>query len=251
MKQNTSWSRVSSWYDRSVGEKGNYYHQEVILPNIIRLLNLKPTDRLLDLGCGQGVLARTIPKIREYLGIDLSAELIESARKMDTNLTHKYAVADVSRELPIRFGDFSKITTILALQNIKNQFGVIRNVAKYMASGGQFIMVLNHPAFRIPKHADWEVDKDRLVQYRKIDAYMTPIQIPIDSSPFDRENNQQTWSFHYPISAYSEMLMDNGLMIHKIEEWVSPKKSEGGMAKVEDRARKEFPLFMCVVAGKR
>jgi hypothetical protein len=46
------------------------------------------------------------------------------------------------------------------------------------------------------------------------------------------------------------MIADNGFLIERIEEWVSPKKSEGVMAKVEDRARAEFPLFMAMVAKK-
>ena len=79
---------------------------------------------------------------------------------------------------------------------------------------------------------------------------MSHLEIEIDSSPFAEKNNLKTWSFHYPISAYSEMLFDNGFTIEKIEEWVSDKKSEGGMAAVEDRARKEFPLFMAIVAKK-
>ena len=213
-------------------------------------MTLTTEDRLLDLGCGQGVLARAIPRVKEYLGVDLAVELIEEARRMDKDSSHRYAVADVSRELPIRVGDFSKLAIILALQNIKNQFAVIRNVAKYLAKNGEAVIVLNHTAFRIPKHADWWVDRQKMIQYRQMDCYMTPQQIPIDSSPFDHRNNQKTWSYHYPLSAYSEMLMDNGLVIRKIEEWVSPKKSEGGMAAIEDKARKEFPLFMTIVAKK-
>jgi hypothetical protein len=47
------------------------------------------------------------------------------------------------------------------------------------------------------------------------------------------------------------MLHDNGFVIEKIEEWVSDKKSEGGMAAVEDKARAEFPLFMTIVACRK
>jgi ubiquinone/menaquinone biosynthesis C-methylase UbiE len=251
MKRNTSWSKVSGWYNKSVGEKGNFYHQEVILENVLRLLKLESGDRVLDLGCGQGVLARVLPPIKEYLGIDIAMELIEEARKMTKSSNHRFAVADVSgKSLPIKYPGFNKVAIILALQNIKNQFAVIRNVEKYMSKDGRVVIVLNHPAFRIPKHADWEVDKEKNIQYRKVDKYMSHLEIPIDSSPFDHKNNQRTWSYHYPLSAYSEMLFDNGLAIEKIEEWVSPKKSEGGMAAVEDAARKEFPLFMTIVAKR-
>jgi hypothetical protein len=40
------------------------------------------------------------------------------------------------------------------------------------------------------------------------------------------------------------------LVIEKIEEWVSDKKSEGGKAAMEDKARAEFPLFMAIAAKK-
>jgi ubiquinone/menaquinone biosynthesis C-methylase UbiE len=243
MQKNTSWDNVSQWYNNIVGEKGHFYHETVILPNVLRLL--------LDLGCGQGILARAIPKDVAYLGLDLSPTLIEEARKLDTNPIHKYGVADISKELPIQFSGFSHATLILSLQNVKHPFNVFKYVAVHLNRGGKLVMVINHPSFRIPKHADWEIDKIKGVQYRKMDNYMSHLEIPIDSSPFDKMGNKQTWSFHYNQSAYSEMLLDNGFMIEKIEEWISPKKSEGGMAKIEDKARMEFPMFMTIVAYKK
>jgi hypothetical protein len=46
------------------------------------------------------------------------------------------------------------------------------------------------------------------------------------------------------------MLTDNGLIIETIEEWVSNKKSTGAKALMEDKARKEIPLFLTLVAKK-
>ncbi len=249
MNKNTSWEKVGEWYKKTVGEKGSYYHQNVILPNIIRLLNLNKNSKLLDLGCGQGVLARTIPPETEYLGIDLSTSLIEEARKLDHNPKHAYAVADISKELPIRSSGFTEAAIILALQNIKHPFGVFKNLSKHLVKNGRAVIVLNHPSFRIPKHSDWLLKNNQ--QYRIMDNYMSKLEIPIDSSPFDKKDNQTTWSFHYPLSVYSEMLADNGMAIERIEEWVSDKKSTGGMAKIEDRARKEFPMFMTIVAFRK
>jgi len=249
MQKNTSWDNVSQWYNGIVGEKGHYYHENVILPNVLRLLKLNPSAKLLDLGCGQGILARAIDQNVNYLGIDLAVNLIEEARRLDTNKNHSYAVADVSGNLPIKFSGFSHATIVLALQNIKHPFKVIKNCAMHLNKGGKLVIVLNHPAFRIPKHADWKVIDN--VQFRIEDNYMSHLEIPIDSSPFDNKNNMKTWSYHYPLSAYSEMLLDNGFVIEKIEEWISPKKSEGSMAKIEDKARMEFPLFLTIVAYKK
>lgn len=249
MLKNTSWEKVGKWYGGVVGVKGHYYHRTVILPNVLRLLNLKADSRVLDLGCGQGVLAREVGAV-EYLGLDLAANLIEEARSLDRNPNHKYGVADITRELPIRNSGFSHGVIILALQNVDKPFNVIRNAAKHLSQTGRLVIVINHPAFRIPKNSDWTVNRVKKIQSRVVDKYLSPLRIPIDSSPFDNKNNQRTWSYHYPLSAYSEMLFDNGFVIEKIEEWVSPKKSEGGMAKIEDDARREFPLFMAITARK-
>jgi ubiquinone/menaquinone biosynthesis C-methylase UbiE len=249
MQKNTSWEKVGNWYNETVGENGSYYHQHIILPNLIRLLELKKNSKLLDLACGQGVLARAIYDDVEYLGLDLAPNLIEEARKLDKNPKHSYGVADISKDLPIRNSGFSHTAIVLALQNIKHPFNVIKNAGKHLQINGRLVIVINHPSFRIPKHADWEVKNGK--QYRITDNYMSHLEIPIDSSPFDKNNNLQTWSFHYPLSAYSEMLHDNGFVIEKIEEWVSDKKSEGGMAAVEDKARAEFPLFMTIVACRK
>lgn len=248
--QNTSWEKVSDWYSNSVGTQGHYYHQKIILPNLLRLMNLSANSKLLDLGCGQGILARMIPTTVEYLGIDLSPSLIEKAREFDNNKKHSYGVSDITKDLPIRSSGFSHVAIVLALQNVKHPFRVMANAAKHLSKEGKLFIVLNHPSFRIPKHSDWQVNREKTIQSRVVDSYMSKLEIPIESSPHDKKNNQTTWSYHFPLSVYSEMLHDAGFAIEVIEEWVSDKKSEGGMAKVEDKARAEFPLFMAILARR-
>jgi ubiquinone/menaquinone biosynthesis C-methylase UbiE len=247
--KDTSWQKVGKWYSNLVGDSGHYYHQHVILPNLFRLMNLGVNSSVLDLACGQGILGRCMPEGTKYMGLDAARNLIEEAVKLDKNLKHKYFVTDVSREIKLN-SIFSHATIVLALQNIKHAFRVIRNANNLLEKNGKLFIVLNHPAFRVPQHSDWGVDKEKGTQYRKIDAYMSPLEIPIESSPYDKKNNQLTYSYHYPLSAYCEMLSDNGFVIEKIEEWVSDKKSEGGMAKIEDKARIEIPLFVAIVGRK-
>ena len=246
---NSSWQKVSKWYNKAVGDEGHYYHQHIIMPNLKRLLKLKEKESLLDLACGQGVLERNLDKNIEYMGIDLAGNLIREANEKKINLNHKFLVADASKDLPINKIDFDAGAIVLALQNIKKPFGVIRNFARHLKKGGQLVIVLNHPMFRIPRHSSWGEDLDNKIQYRRIDDYMTPQEIPIVAHPGKKES-ENTWSFHYPLSAYSEMLFDNGFFIEKIEEWTSDKKSTGSRAKMEDKARNEFPLFMAIIARK-
>ena len=77
----TSWQGVSKWYNKIVGEEGHYYHQHVVIPGVIRLLQIKNGDSLVDLACGNGVLRRNIKNNIEYLGVDISRNLIDEAKR--------------------------------------------------------------------------------------------------------------------------------------------------------------------------
>jgi ubiquinone/menaquinone biosynthesis C-methylase UbiE len=251
MKNNeTSWQNVSDWYEKVVGREGHYYHQQVILPGSLLLLDLKKDSSLLDLACGQGVLARHIPQEMYYAGLDSSPALINQAKRLDKNKRHINSVADVSRKLPIDKDDFTHASVILALQNIKNPAGVIENAHRHLKKGGEFLLVINHPYFRIPRQSRWDVDRQNKVQYRRIDRYMTHLAIPITTHPGHGEKSEITWSYHVPLSEYAQILAKNGFVIEKLDEWISDKHSVGDTAKMENRARQEFPLFMALLARK-
>lgn len=115
----TSWEKSGKWYKNIVGDEGHYYHQHVILPNLLRLLKFQKGNSLLDLACGQGILERQISEEVDYVGIDLSPTLINEARKKSNKTKHIFGVADVSKTLPIDKKDFSHAAIVLALQNIK------------------------------------------------------------------------------------------------------------------------------------
>jgi ubiquinone/menaquinone biosynthesis C-methylase UbiE len=247
---NDSWQNVSGWYDKLVGKEGHYYHQQVILPGSKRLLNLDKNSSLLDFACGQGVLARQLPEEVVYTGIDVASNLIKQAKQLDKNKNHTYLVADASLKLPISRVDYSHACIILALQNIKNPEGVIRNAQKHLRKDGKFLVVLNHPCFRIPRQTRWEIDQQNKIQYRRIDRYMTHMEIPITAHPGQAQKSEVTWTYHSPLSEYVKSLSEHGFVIEKLEEWISDKHSVGDAAKMENRARKEFPLFLVLLARK-
>jgi SAM-dependent methyltransferase len=248
-KRETSWGKVSKWYGEVVGEKGHFFHQTIILPGALRLLDLKDSDSLLDVACGQGVLARRLPGNVSYTGVDLAHGLIADAKRMDLNKKHKYIVADVTKSIPVS-EKCNKAAIILALQNIKEPEITIKLIGERLEKGGKLLIVLNHPCFRIPRQSSWETDVKNKLQYRRVNRYMSPLEIPINMHPGDR-NSPVTWSFHLPIEEYSKMLVESEFLIEKIEEWTAEKQSVGKMAKAENRARDEFPMFMAILAVRK
>jgi SAM-dependent methyltransferase len=246
---NTSWQPVSEWYHSSVGASGHYYHQHVVIPNLMRLLQLHESASVLDLGCGQGILARQLPEGVYYQGLDLAPSLIQLAKKQNHNPDYHFAVANVTRPLPIQKKDFTHATCVLALQNMDNIEGACQQAFNHLSPGGMFVIVLNHPCFRIPRQSSWETDPIKKTQYRRIDRYFSPLKVPIAAEP-SKKNSAVTWSFHYPLSAFTTALSKNGFFIKNIEEWVSDKTSVGKAAKMENRSRAEFPLFLALIAIK-
>jgi ubiquinone/menaquinone biosynthesis C-methylase UbiE len=249
--RSTSWQKVGKWYDETVGEQGHYYHQTVIIPGILKLLNLASDSSVLDLACGQGILSRHLPKEVAYVGIDLSSALIRTARRYQPNSQHRFVVGDISQELPIDQKDFSHAALILALQNLEEPLKAFKNAHKHLQSMGQFVIVLNHPCFRIPRQSSWKIDQENKIQYRRIDRYLSTMKIPIQMHPGHGKESLETWSFHYPLSLISQWLHEAGFFIQQIEEWCSNKVSEGKAAKMENRSRAEIPLFMTILAVKK
>ncbi len=237
---------MSTWYGESMGKKGQYFHEHVILSGVLKLLNLKSGDSLLDLGCGEGILGRGIPKGVSYTGYDIAPDLIRIARQKDR--AHTYQVYDVTGSLPD--GIYSHAAIILALQNIEDPEKVIGNAAKLLKPGGSFVIVMNHPCFRIPRQSGWGIDDANKLQYRKIFRYMSPLSIPISMHP-GKKQSPVTWTFHRPLSDYFSMLRDAGLFVDAFHEWTSDKESVGKDGNMENRARKEIPLFLALRAVKR
>lgn len=243
----TSWEKATCWYDKIVGSEGHYYHQHVILPGVLRLL--EGAKDVLDLACGQGILARSLPKGVSYSGVDASKSLIKAASKYHCNKDHHFYVADVTGPLPLSSQSFTHGAIILALQNIQEPLAVLNNFQKHLAPGGKLVIVINHPCFRIPRQSSWQVDPDKKLQYRRVDRYFSPLEVPIQTSP-GQKGSANTLSFHHPLKQYAAWLKEAGFVMEDLQEWCSDKSSSGKHARMENRSRREFPLFLTLLAAK-
>lgn len=248
--RNTSWQNVNKWYSKKVGEKGHYFQENVVFPNLKEIVGPLKESKILDLGCGEGVLSRELFGFKEYLGVDMSKGLIESAFEKNRSNDVNFTVGDISRRLELGLEYFTHAFVILALQNVENFYGVFDNAYRALKKGGKMFIVINHPHFRIPKSTAWGIDSKNRRQYRQVFRYMSEHKIRIDMNPGSRTSKEFTYSFHRSLNDLSLGLKDNGFHIESIYEWSSNKQSEGRFAEMENFARDEIPMFMCIVAIK-
>lgn len=249
-KNDSSWESVAKWYNNLIFKQTSYYHEKIIIPRITKKLENNPSPRILDLGCGNGVLERKINKNHQYLGIDGSKTLINFAEKYKKSNKHLFKCADITEDLKIQSQHFTHVIMILSLQNVENFDKVFENSSKALVSGGKFIIVINHPYFRIPRQTMWGIDPNKKLQYRRVDLYMSPLKIPVEIYTSQKQKSI-TWSYHSPLCLYTEALYKHNFLIEHIEEWISDRHSVGKNSKMENRARKEFPMFMCINCIKK
>lgn len=264
-KNNTGWGHVSNWYDEVV-EDNDSYQEQVIKPNLIRLVDAKKGDlpagrqeRILDLACGQGFFSRVLSGLGALVtGVDIGKELIELAKeKSPKDLPAgrqgiRYINSSADDLKILKDKEFDKVICVLAMQNIENMQKAISEVSRVLKSGGSFYLILNHPFIRIPQKSSWGFDESVNVQYRRLDSYMSEFKSEIIMNPGGSSRKKiVTYSFHRPLQVYTKAIIKAGFMIGRIEEWISHKESSPGPRKqAEDRSRKEFPMFMAIECRK-
>ncbi|EKE21917.1 MAG: hypothetical protein ACD_7C00094G0001 [uncultured bacterium] len=243
------YDHVSKWYDSLVNDKGHYYHANIIIPRVVKLLQNKKS--ILDLACGQGVLQRSLDKNIEYLGVDIANQMIQKANYYNKNKKHVFLTKDLSKIVEFEKKDFEAACIILSLQDMQNPLNLLKNAASHLVKGGLLLIVLNHPCFRVPRQSYWQIDTQKNMQYRRIDMYMSNMQVPISVSYNKSRFDKSVTAHHFPIKDLSEYLYEAGFLIEKIDEWISDKESSGAKAKMENRSRQEIPLFMAISAVKK
>lgn len=248
-KHYAEWGKFAKTYDRrSEGDATSYQHQ-ILLPNILRLVAPKKGEMILDLACGQGFFSRAFVQAGAcVIGVDAARQMITLARK---RVSGDFFVSRSDNLHMIDSESIDKICIILALQNIENVFGALKECARVLKLYGKLFIVLNHPVLRIPRLTSWEYDKEKKIEYRRIDRYLSEMPIKIFMHP-GAAPKQYTTSYHRPLQYYMKALKEVGFALTDLEEWTSHREStRGPRVKAENRARNEIPLFLFFEAQKK
>ncbi len=247
-KTSTTWGGVAEWYDNLL-EGGDTFQAKVIAPNLVRLLGDVKGKKFFDIACGEGYFSRIFSKEGALVtGVDISKELIKKAQEKGGGA--KYFASSADELTILKNESFDVAICILAIQNIEKYQKILEEASRVLVKGGVLHLVLNHPAFRVPKESAWGFDDEKKVQFRRVDRYLSELKNEIEMHP-GQVGGEKTVSFHRPLQSYFKAFEKSGFVAGRLEEWVSHKTSDSGpRAQAENRARAEFPIFLYLSVQK-
>jgi ubiquinone/menaquinone biosynthesis C-methylase UbiE len=242
---------VAAWYDRLVGDEGSDYHRHVILPAAMRLLDPQPGERLLDLCCGQGVLTRLLldRNVGQIVAVDASASLIAAAKSRGpADSRVRYVVRDATKLGDLADGSFDGAACVMAVQDVEDVTALFAGLGRSLRPGGRAAIVMMHPCFRVPRQSDWGWDEAKKTQYRRVDRYLSPLQVPIATHP-GSDPGQHTFFHHRSLGEYVNALGRAGMAVVAAEEPTTHREPPPGLRhRGQKRAFDEIPVFLAMKA---
>jgi phosphatidylethanolamine/phosphatidyl-N-methylethanolamine N-methyltransferase len=113
---------------------------------IIEALNCRPGDRILEVGVGTGLSLPLYPKDVRVTGIDISAEMLNKARRRiaRAGLEHVDAVLEMNGE-DMRFADraFDKVVAMYVVSVAPDPTRLVEEMCRVCKAGGD-IFIVNH-----------------------------------------------------------------------------------------------------------
>ena len=205
-----AWEAMAAWYDAKQGDDGDQWHRTLIDPPFLRVVGDVRGRRLLDLACGNGYLARRFARMgAEVTGVDASAPIIERARAREQAqpLGIIYHVGDTARLTMLDDGGVDIVACNMALMDIEDAAGTVREVGRVLRPGGRFVASLSHPCFDIAGASAWVIERmdftttvwRKMRRYRECHTAHVPWQA-------GEEHVGDTPAYHRPLSWYVHTL---------------------------------------------
>lgn len=146
------WDTNAAFWDERMGE-GNEFHRYLIEPNMLRLLNLQPGERVLEIACGNGQFARKLASLgATVVATDFSPAMLERARAHSEPFNDRidYRIVDATQTAELHaLGEhaFDAIVSNMALMDMSDIAPLFQAIPYLLQSGGRFVFSTMHPCF--------------------------------------------------------------------------------------------------------
>jgi len=198
------------WAERGEGPKMENHHLD-ITEKTLRLMDLRPGERVLDLGCGSGWATRLLGRMvgegpqgfGQVVGVDIADEMIRQARAASKDFDNVMFVVGSATQIPWEENFFDKVLSVESFYYYPDQDRALAELFRVMAPRGRMFILINLykdnpyslqwvPKLKVPVHVRSAVEYVDLLKKHAFEN-VEYRQIPDDTPT---PENYQTTSFH-------------------------------------------------------
>ncbi|HVP50351.1 MAG TPA: methyltransferase domain-containing protein, partial [Candidatus Bathyarchaeia archaeon] len=139
----------NQWASEGKGEEMEAHHIS-ITEQTLAIMNLKPGERVLDLGCGTGWSSRMIAKavangnkLGQVVGLDVADEMIRRARASSTDCENAMFILGSALEIPWEENFFDKVLSVESFYYYADQDRALAELFRVLAPKGELYILIN------------------------------------------------------------------------------------------------------------
>jgi len=204
------WDAHADWWKSTFTDGADPEYEAEIVPLVID--ELAGCGRILDVGCGEGQIARALARVpggRHLVGIDPSWRQVANGAAAGGG--PRYLQAQGER-LPFPDDAFDGICCCLAIEHSEGGDALLAEVARVLAPGGRFLLLVNHPMYQGP---DSGFVDDQILgeRYWRVGPYLRE-GVTVEQV----DNGIEIPFFHRPLSRYLNPLAEHDVLLVKMVE---------------------------------
>ncbi len=210
MSDNGLWDEHAQWWIDGFTNGADPEYVEQIIPLAVE--ELFGRHKVLDLGCGDGQIARALAaQGSDVLGVDPTQLHIDIA--IERGGGPRYLLGGAT-DIPADDSSFDAVVACLVFEHIDQMDEAMTEVARVLKPEGQFSFFLNHPLLQTPG-SGWIDDHiiDPPEQYWRIGPYLVETE-----SIEEVEKDVYIRFIHRPLSRYVNALIANGMTLERMVE---------------------------------
>ncbi len=187
------------WAETGEGPKMERHHLD-ITEKTMRLMDLRPGERVLDLGCGSGWASRLLARLvgegpegfGQVVGIDVSDEMIRHARSASKDFDNILYVVGSAQQIPLEENFFDKVLSVESFYYYPDQDRALAELFRVMAPRGRMFILINlytdNPyslqwvdKLKVPVHVRSEAEYVELLKkhaFENVEARRIPDETP-------------------------------------------------------------------------
>ena len=126
-------------------------HHLDITEKTLRLMDLRPGERVLDLGCGSGWATRLLSRLvgegpegfGQVVGLDVSDEMVRQARAASKDFENILYVWGSAQQIPWEENFFDKVLSVESFYYYADQDRALSELFRVMAPHGRLFILIN------------------------------------------------------------------------------------------------------------